>query len=144
MSQKPRTAKPALSLWVIDNRKRLGWKPADVAARVGVTEDTVRGWEAGRGMSEDARLALEQAFGVPAPVGDREPTSELVSALREQTAEIGRLADGVEALLASRDRDLESLARTLAGLLASPGTQQGGAGLPGAVPESIRPGPVGP
>jgi transcriptional regulator with XRE-family HTH domain len=78
-----------VSLWLIDNRKRLGHKPADVAARVGVSETTVRGWEAGRSIGASSVAALEGYFGVEAP-REREPVNldDLVAAMRELIAEL--------------------------------------------------------
>lgn len=86
---KPRTAKPALSLWLIDHRKAATMKPADVARAVGVSEDTVRGWEAGRGIGPDSLPALEELFGEPAPAaGTGYAGGDLAAAI---TALVGEL-----------------------------------------------------
>lgn len=85
-----RRNKPAASLWLIDQRKRRGWRPEDVAARADVSATTVRGWESGRSIGGDALIRLEAIFGVPAPNGESAtgPQGDVAAAVREQTQAI--------------------------------------------------------
>lgn len=120
MAVKPRATKPALSLWLIDHRKKLGMKPADVARAVGVSEDTVRGWEAGRGIGPASRLGLTELFGESAPDGGGDyATADLAAA--------------ISALVGALDRDREermALTRAIAALAQSLARRPEGAESP--------------
>jgi len=91
----PRTAKPAVSAWIVRERKRLGLKPHDLAQRLSamglpVADGTPRTWEAGRSPSADNIEGLERIFGSAAPTersGDGSTTAGL-SALIEQISEL--------------------------------------------------------
>lgn len=96
----PRHLKHPVALWLIDNRKAMSLKPADVAREIDVTEATVRAWETVRA-NETKRLpsadnvdAMARLFGNPPP--GREPVDaagELVLALRAQTDAIASLVE---------------------------------------------------
>lgn len=103
--RKPRTAKAAVNLWLIDNSDRLGLKPADVARRIDVSETTVRGWEAGRSVGAGSLYKLEQLFGTEAPVPHDTPgdiaalvdaITDLVSELRQTRLEQAEWNAGVQ------------------------------------------------
>lgn len=94
MATKGRHLKTPIQLWIVDNRKRLGLEPRDLATLVGVTEDTARGWESRGKPSEDALTILERRFGQAAPRGDGSAGQDaLLVALRDQTAAISSLVE---------------------------------------------------
>lgn len=69
MSRRP---KPPISAWIVRERKRLGLKPPDLAARLTamglpVADGTPRTWEAGRSPSPENIEGLERIFGTVAP-----------------------------------------------------------------------------
>lgn len=74
------------------------------------------------------------------PEPDPDYAALTLAAITRQADAMERLADRIDALLASRDRDLEELARTLATLLANPATRQGAGGSRGAAQSSSSPG----
>lgn len=103
--------KHPVSLWLIDERKRHGWKAEEVARRlrdagVQAEDGTYRVWEAGRKPKDDAIRAMETLFGTTAPKD--EPTgapdltalldsqARLTAAIVAQTAAITRLAAQLE------------------------------------------------
>lgn len=91
-------------------------KPADVARAVGVSEDTVRGWEAGRGIGPASLAALEELFGESATAGSASYAT-------------GDLTAAIGALVAALDRDREerlALTRAIAALARSLATQPEG------------------
>lgn len=135
--RKPRTAKPAMSLWLADNTDRLGLTPADVAVRVGVSESTVRGWEAGRSIGSASVAALERMFGLDAPehegaAGDQ---NALVLALATQAAAISDLVAELRLARleqAEWNRGVQDVVRSLAERLApAPPTNDREHALPG-------------
>lgn len=90
MATKPRHLKTPLQLWIVDNRKRLGLTPADLARLTDVSVDTARGWESRGSPSADALAILQAKFGKPLPeetqaVGDPGVT-RLATAIEEQNA----------------------------------------------------------
>lgn len=104
--RKPRSAKPATALWVADNTRRIGLTPADVARRLDVAESTVRGWESGRGISEQYVPDLERIFGVPAPARE-EPAADqtaLVAAIERQSQAIEKQAQAMTVLARAIER----------------------------------------
>lgn len=87
MPTKPRTAKPALSLWLVDARKAAAMKPHDVANAVGVAEETVRGWESGRGIGPESLAKLRGLFGEP-PAARQGPAGDLAAAITDLVDEL--------------------------------------------------------
>lgn len=105
-----RKVKAPASLWVIAERKRLGWKPEELAERLNeaghaVAVGTIRVWEAGRKPGTDALEALEALFGSAAPMD--ETTVVLSSAQLESMLERAseRAVRRVLDELAATDRD---------------------------------------
>lgn len=138
--------KPPFAAWLVHEREARGWKAEEVARRLReaghqAEDSTYRTWEssAGRRPAPETVVALERLFGSPAPGADEQASGDLVAALSAQAAAIERLVDRIDALLASRDRDLEELARTLAALLASPATQPAAGGSRGAAQATTHP-----
>ncbi len=120
MATKPRHLKTPLQLWIVDNRKRLGLTPADLARLTDVTPDTARGWESRGAPSADALAILVRTFGVPLPeeqqgYGD----ASLAAAVLELTGELRAWRverESTEARLRAVEAELESLrARPAAG-----------------------------
>lgn len=118
----PRHLKHPLALWIIDERKRLGLKPADVAQAVDVSEGTVRAWETARA-GDTKRLpspenveSLERLFGTPAPGRDLAGTvlDQLLQLVKTQAAEISALRRE----LAEDRQDASSERAALADILA--------------------------
>lgn len=129
-----RTPKAPLPLWIVENREAQpsedgkGWTSGELAARLGVADSTVRGWETGRSVSEDNIRAMERLFGTQAP-GHDEPSSgdpQLVAALLEQAAAI---RDLVEELRLSRAGQVEATEIAFQALGAL-GAAQGRTGTP--------------
>ena len=86
-------------------------KPADVARAVGVSEDTVRGWEAGRGIGPASIAALEELFGESSPgAGAGYASGDLLSAITALVAALD--ADREERLALTRA--IAALAQSLA------------------------------
>lgn len=101
-------SKPPVSVWIIAERKRLGWKVADVSRRLKdlgyeAEESTVQVWEAGRSPKAETIEALERLFGSRAPreveIGDRD-LAAVIAAIDRQTTAIGELAAAIR-----EDRD---------------------------------------
>ena len=121
-----RRPKPAQNAWLIEQRKRRGWKPEDVADRLDVSVATVRGWESGRGIGPDSMTRLEALFGVAAP-GHEQPTSdaamlELADAIRDLVEELRLSRAGqVEATAVA----FQALGALGAGVRGPAGTQNG-------------------
>lgn len=111
MASKARALKTPIQLWVADERKRLGMKPADIARLTGVTEATARGWESQGRPGQDAIAILERTFGSSAPDNERgEAPSDLASAIRDQTRAINELVDALRPMagpLAQQVADLQ-------------------------------------
>lgn len=64
--------KPAVTLWLIAERKRLGWKPEELSRRLKdagyqAEVSTVRVWESGRTPAAETVEGLEKLFGSTAP-----------------------------------------------------------------------------
>lgn len=110
MATKARHKKTAMQLWVVDNRKRLGLDPADLALLTGVSEDTARGWESRGRPSDEAIVRLEQRFGVPAPRQDEAGAGDSVAI----AAAIDRLGERMERAIAARDEVIGALLEELA------------------------------
>jgi transcriptional regulator with XRE-family HTH domain len=81
-----RRPKPEASRWLIDQRKRRGWKPEDLADRLDIAVATVRGWESGRGIGPESLMRLEALFGVQSPTA--EPAQGDLAAAVIRAAEI--------------------------------------------------------
>jgi transcriptional regulator with XRE-family HTH domain len=109
MATKPRAAKNARTLWLIDHRKAAKLKTPDIARIAGVSDDTVRGWEAGRGIGPDGLAKLEEHFGESAP-GGPEDSGDLAAALNAQAVALGKIADRLDDLVRTRDANFQHLA----------------------------------
>lgn len=119
-----RRPKPPVSLWISAERKRHGWKVADLASRLQAAgyeaaETTVRTWEAGRSPHPDTISGLSRLFGSQAPVEPDANGTDLALVLREIRDEL-RLSR----LSADKNADVlaELLGVVLAGRLPQPGT----------------------
>jgi transcriptional regulator with XRE-family HTH domain len=117
-----RKPKSPLAAWIVDQRKRLGWKSEELAARLDVAESTVRGWESGRSVSAESITRLERAFGVEAPGSHDSTGGDVAGAIREQAASNDRLAEAMQAqaeafttLAASIDRASTGVVGTVGG-----------------------------
>jgi transcriptional regulator with XRE-family HTH domain len=106
--RKPKTPTAA---WIVENRRRLGWKSEELAQRLDVSDSTVRGWESGRSVSADNLDRLEREFGRTAP-GRDEPDGDLATAIRELTAYL-RQRDEESAKMR---QELDDLRETVAAL----------------------------
>lgn len=129
----PRKQKPPISEWIVSERKRLGWKPADVSERLKAAgyeaeESTVQVWEAGRSPSADNIEGLERLFGSSAP-REQADQSDLVAVIRE-------LVEEVRLSRQASDRNADVLAQllgvVLSGRLPQPETE-GAADAPAPV-----------
>jgi hypothetical protein len=89
-----RRPKPEASRWLIDQRKRRGWKPEDLADRLDIAVATVRGWESGRGIGPESLMRLEALFGVQSP-----DTSVSTAGSDAVAAAINRQTDMLERML---------------------------------------------
>lgn len=78
-----RRPKAPLAAWIVEQRKAKALKPADLAARLGVAETTIRGWETGRGVSAENVASLERLFGVAAP--DAPPPADMAALVAAMT-----------------------------------------------------------
>jgi transcriptional regulator with XRE-family HTH domain len=109
--RKPRSAKDPVSLWLIDERQRLGIKAQEVASRIGVAYDTVRAWEAGRRPGAENIPKLELLFDSRAPV-EKEPAdlADLVEALDRQAEAITALTAEMRVATAAVQGSAEGLA----------------------------------
>lgn len=116
VATKARHLKTPTQLWVVDNRKRLGLEPADLAQLTGVSEDTARGWESRGKPSEDALVLLERRFGVPRPKEEASPADQsgIIDAIDRLTAAVARIEDRLDRVAGST----EGLADGLLDLLA--------------------------
>lgn len=132
--------KPPVSQWIVDERKRHGWKVDELSRRLvemgyEAQPSTVQVWEAGRSPKGETIDALERLFGSAAPRA-AELSGDLASAIREQTAAMRELvAELREAREAQQGRDeglaaaLGELSGTLARLrLAPDGTSRKSSG----------------
>lgn len=91
-------AKPALSLWIVEQRRAKKWKLEELARRLRdagyeAADTTVRTWEAGRRPSAATIRGMELLFDASAPVDDLASTdmaalvrsiSELAESIREE------------------------------------------------------------
>lgn len=145
--------KHPVSLWLIDERKRHGWKAEEVARRlrdagVDAADGTYRVWESGRKPSDTAIRAMETLFDSTAPA-EAAPTPDLaalVAALTEQTRVNTML---VERLIRYEDRvaKLEELTAQLAEAAAAAhraNAARGGAPAAPTPPDPSIPQPGGP
>lgn len=101
--------KPPLSVWIAENRKRLGWKADELAARLRdagyeAADTTVRTWEAGRTPRPETVEALERLFDSPAPRETGLDRDALVAAIAEQTAAMRELTAAISALVGQSSR----------------------------------------
>jgi len=131
--------RPALSTWIIDNRKRLGWKVEGLGARLRAAgfeaaDTTVRTWEAGRRPSADTIRGLERLFDASAPLADDQ--TDLVAALDRQTVALTALVERVDLMLAAHSTASVELMRTI-GTVAS---GQAPLGTPAASEPEVRAG----
>lgn len=85
-----RKPKAPLAAWIVAQRKAQipPWKAEELAARLGLSDSTVRGWESGRSVSPDNLDALERLFGLQAPGRDQQSGDALVGAIGELVAEL--------------------------------------------------------
>lgn len=117
-----RRPKPPQSTWLIEQRKRRGWRPEDVADRLDVAVATIRGWESGRGIGPDSMTRLEMLFGVQSPAVGQAGQPDLAAALTALVEELRAMRQEREGMEA-RVRALEAEVRSHHG-------QPGGAGFP--------------
>lgn len=106
-----------VAAWMRRERLERGWTTHDVAERIGITEPSYRGYEAGPRVSAPVRRALEKLYKKAAPSPQAQQPSDiadLVVALREQTAAINALVERLPAA----SPDAEALARQLGEALA--------------------------
>lgn len=120
MPRKTLLERGPVAAWLIESRRARGWTAEhfleEMAKATGYapTRPNYARWESGAAHPSDESMARLTAF------WKAEPNEELVSAedpvvaaINRQTKAIERLADQVEALLASRDKDLAALALTV-------------------------------
>lgn len=92
----PRRDKPPISQWIVDERKRHGWKVDEVSRRLlemgyEAQPSTVQVWEAGRTPRADTLEALERLFDSHAPrevdidAARGEAIAVMTEAIRQQT-----------------------------------------------------------
>lgn len=106
-----RKPKAPLAAWIVEQRKAREWKSEELAARLGVSDSTVRSWESGRAVSADNLAQMERLFGLAAPDGDRYVGQDaLVAAIDRQTAAIDRLVQAIEDSRADQQGMNEGLA----------------------------------
>lgn len=110
--------KPALSQWIADNRKRMGWKAETLAERLReagyeAADTTVRTWEAGRSPRPETIAAMERLFDSSAPADEVGVGGEIAAALDRQSSAIEAL---VEELRLARAAQVEVAAVTLQAL----------------------------
>jgi transcriptional regulator with XRE-family HTH domain len=106
-----RAVKPLLAQWIVDQRKAARLETWDIAGRLGVSDSTVRGWEAGRRPKADNLRELERLFGQPAPgSAPRDELGGLAAALSELAVELRATREDRRAVEA-RLRALETAAR---------------------------------
>lgn len=120
----PLHLKPPIAAWIARERRRMGLKPRDVAARLtlmglDVTEATVKVWEsnADRRPNPYNLDGLERIFDSKAPQPAPEPSTDIT----ELAASIRDLAKAIEAERAEREawergvlESVQALARALA------------------------------
>lgn len=109
--------KPPVSAWIISERKRKGWKVADLssalkAAGYDAEPSTVGVWEAGRKPRGETIEGLERIFGSSAPRDEPQPTdmAVLLAKMDRQTDAIEAVAKALLELITRLDRD-QALAR---------------------------------
>lgn len=116
-----RKPKPPVSEWIVRERKRMGWKVADLSQRLldlgyDAQIPTVQVWEAGRSPRAETIDGLERLFGSTAPRPD--DSADLASAIRAQAAAIADLA---QAIREDRDRIAPAALSAFLAQLASEG-----------------------
>lgn len=117
MAAKP---KPALSRWLIDQRKAHDEVVSDVARITDRSDATVRGWEAGRPPSgDDPTIAvLERHWGSIAPKDPMQEQADLAAAIRDQTVAINALVALLTPVVEDQGIRLAEAERLLARLTA--------------------------
>lgn len=116
-ARRRRKPKSALSLWIVEQREAQptedgkGWTSGQLADKLGVSDSTVRGWEAGRSVSSDNLAQLERLFGVEAPGRDEPNDGQalVAAAIRDQT-------DRMEAAIQAQTAMLAAVLSRLGGL----------------------------
>lgn len=116
-----RKPKTPVAAWIVEQRKALGWKSEELAARLGVSESAVRGWESNRPVSSDNLAALERLYGVVAPGQDESSEGDVAAAIREQAASNDRLAKAMETQAEAFTTLAASIDRAAAGVVGQVG-----------------------
>jgi len=127
MAGRPKTPNAA---WVARNRHARRWKDTDLAERLDVSPDTVRGWEANRPIGQLNREGLERLFGETAPERDQPGelaalitiVGELVHEIREDRA---RGRDAAESMLRAAEAFAQALTQPGSGASTMPGVPLG-------------------
>jgi transcriptional regulator with XRE-family HTH domain len=114
-----RKPKPPLSAWIVEQRNRQTpiWKSEELARRLGVSDSTVRGWEAGRSVSEPNLVAMERLFGVEAPGRDQSSPDDVAAALDRQTDVFRELIRETQRRAGAAERRADLLERLVVSLL---------------------------
>ncbi len=122
-----RAPKKPLSAWIVTNREAQptddgkGWTSGDLARRLGVSDSTVRGWEAGRSVSEGNLELMERLFGVTAPGHDEAGDQALVAAaINRQTEAVDRQTEAIDRQTKAITEQMMMLERMLSGPTLSP------------------------
>jgi transcriptional regulator with XRE-family HTH domain len=110
--------KPAISAWIQSERKRLGWKVADLSQKLldlgyDAQPSTVAVWEASRTPRPETLDGLERLFGTRAP---RDEPTDLAAAIRAQTEAMRELVEELREAREGRQGRDEGLAVVLAKL----------------------------
>jgi transcriptional regulator with XRE-family HTH domain len=111
----PLHLKPPIAAWIVRERRRLGLKPADIAARLTamglpVTDATVKVWEsnANRRPSPDNLDGLARIFGSQPP-DLTSPPSDLAAAISSLTDELRAWREEDRVRIAALERAVEGL-----------------------------------
>lgn len=112
-----RRYKPPIPQWIIDERKRLGWKPAEVSERLKALgyeaeESTVQVWESGRNPSAENIEGLERIFGSPAP-REAQGAGDMAALIAAQTAVLSEIRDELRLSRLVSERSAHVLAELL-------------------------------